>query len=278
MDVFGDREDEAEEGECEAEEGDEDGDAAFAVLRVGDEGLRGEPAADEAAEVRPVVDAAHEEAHDKEQNGPLPYLPGHKGGDVGFLVATVHDERGKKSENRAGRAHCGIAGNEVGEDKTDRPCDRVDDKIARGAKEMPHIRAELPNPHHIEQDVEEATVQVSRGQYAPPRRVAICHAEHDQGALARAEHAEKPTGHRQRGFEIEQQADGVQGNASGGDQGEDVDATAEQPVQRGAESPKIGLIRAAMRAAFLVGVDEIAATRADHGGARRHGITRVVTS
>jgi len=77
-------------------------------------------------------------------------------------LATERHERPEQAEDRAGGADRGWNADPVRDDEPDDARDREDDDQARRPVQLLDLRAELADPEDVEDDVQDAAVQIDR--------------------------------------------------------------------------------------------------------------------
>jgi hypothetical protein len=66
----------------------------------------------------------------------------------------------------------GVVRDEVRDEEPDRAGDHEDDERARRSIRVFDRRSEISNPHHVEEDVEQTTMEEDRGEQRPPPMLA----------------------------------------------------------------------------------------------------------
>src|SRR5262249_5751724 len=137
--------------------------------------------------------------------------------------------------------------NPVGYQETDGARDREDHHEPGRAIQLLDGGTELPDPEHVEENVQNAAVKIDAGEDGPPvanaPRSGAGRSQRNQSGVARRERIERIA--RGEGSpRIEEQAQRVQSDAGDGDDvGEAV--APEDRAQRGGEAPHAGVAAAA---------------------------------
>ena len=192
------------------------------------------------------------------------------------VAPAVHDQRGEQSEDAARGADRGRAGREVRDQEARRAGEAEDDERARRTVDLDHGGPEVPDPHQVEEDVEQAAVEVDGGEDRPPPALVPRHSARHAELVERAhpgreerEHA----AHLEDRLGLEHECGDVEHDAGGADERDQVDPVAEQALELGRPAVESRSPRAAERAAWLAHADELPALRADHRTLRpaQHG-------
>src|SRR4030095_7752745 len=142
---------------------------------------------------------------------------------------------------------------------------REDHDEARPAEGLLDRRRELSDPEQVEEDVQQAAVQIDRGEERPPEARGpgdrAGEAEPDERAVAGREHVERVAG-PERGAGIQQDRGDVERDAYDGDRPREVEP-AHQPTDPGAEAPEAWAARPAVKAFGGVHPVELAAAVAE---------------
>src|SRR5436309_6468429 len=237
---------------------------ALALLIVEAPGLGGHPAAGEPPGVRPVVDPRQGEAHQEHHHRPLPELRGHRRGPA---PAPVDDERGEQAEDASRRPDRGRAASQVREQETHRPGDAEHHERARRAVDFGDGGAEVPDPHQVEEDVQQSAVEIDRGEERPPPalppRQPAGHSELVEGARPGRENREEAVEAEDLPG-LERQRRDVKDHAARDDEGDEIEAPPEPALDGRSVAEEPGPPRPAERAFLLVDADQLPALRADH--------------
>jgi hypothetical protein len=143
--------------------------------------------------------------------------------------------------------------------------DSVDDYRPRRANHVGRRRAQLPHPHHVEQDVENAAVQPSGAQHGPPA-IEVKDGNGARRAEAQQRHAVRrekrhhpahldPTARSEQRQRVEDDAD-----AGDGFRESEIGA---EPAQHGREPPQPRVPAPAAVTALVVDADQVSAGGTD---------------
>ena len=185
-------------------------------------------------------------------------------------------ERAQQAEDRRGcanrepRAAQERDRHQAGDRTQQKPCDarhRVDDDGPRGSDDVRCRRTELAHPHHVEEDVQQISVQPSRAQHCPPSS----HAKHGDGAALAKEEEDGGARRKDREQAVETQGIGarckdrenVERDASADDERNESEIGAKLS-EDGRKSPQAGIRAAAAVAAIVTDADQRAARGADN--------------
>src|SRR5262249_41846060 len=152
-------EDEGGERGHQADEGAEAGSETLLAPLAEREDETAEEAADEAAGVPDVVDAADQEAGHEHDHGPDPVLLEDQPPERPAPLAPEGDQRAEQAEDRAGRAQRQVRAPQARGEEARDPGHGVDDDEASGTEHRLDVGAESPEPEHVEQDVEQPAVE-----------------------------------------------------------------------------------------------------------------------
>src|SRR5438132_8242611 len=238
--------------------------APFAALPKRAHAGRRQPATGEAARMGPVVDRRHHEAHHEHDQRPLPDLRGER---RMADPAPIDDQGGQEAEDRARGADGGMPGDRIGDQESDHPRDVEDHERTRRPPVLHHGGAEISDPEHVEEDVEQRAMQVDRGQQRPPPVLrpgqSTRHPELIERARAGRQDVEKAARMENR-VGLERQRGDVEHDACADDDAHQIEPPPDETLQPGTVAIEAGIPGAAERALLLADRDELAAARADH--------------
>src|SRR5215813_13932383 len=152
-------------------------------------------AADESARVPPVVHAGtRDETQHEEDDGPRTVLPEHCGAEEAAAPPAVPHHGGEEAEDGAGCAHRERSAHKAREQEADDPARREDDDGPRTSVDLFDIGNELTHPKQVEEDVQQAAMQVDGREHGPPVSLlpweGARHAQDIQGLVARGQEVE----------------------------------------------------------------------------------------
>ena len=239
------------------------------------EQLRREISSDEPAAMSEVVHTRHQQAEHEERRGIPDRLAPHQAAPAAAAVVHEssqqaehrrrgpHREAGSAQERQGRHRHVGHRAQQETADARD----RVDDHHPRRAVDVRGRRPELPDPHHVEQDVQGSRVQPRRAHDGPPAAVAehrhrTARPEQEQGPRVRREQREQPVHANRRAGGDERQR--VEPRRAPHDERDKPQVVAEPPEQR-RESPQPGIPPAAVETALVVDADQVSTGGADDG-------------
>ena len=210
----------------------------------------------------PVVDVeAGKKAQDEDDEGPRAVLLEHGLAEEPPALAAVVDHGPEEPEDGARGAEGVGDADEIRENEAQGAAHREDHDEARMAEDLLDIGGHLANPEQVEDQMEEAAVQVNGGEDCPPAalapRLRARHAEMLEGEAARGEEVEGAT-RAEEAAGVEEERCDVGCHGHDGDEPREVQA-AHPASEAGGEAPQAGIPPPAVEAGGRVRAVELAA-------------------
>src|SRR5215467_6503282 len=222
----------------------------------------GEESAEEAARVAPVVHpGSRDQSENEEDERPRAVLAQHGRAEEAAAASSVPDHGGEETKDGPRGAHRIRRSHQIGDEEAHHSAHCEDDHGARLSVHLLDVGHELAHPEQVEQDMEQAAVEVDGGEHGPPvsllPRDCARHAERGEGAPARGEDVEdarSPDG----GARVEGEGGDVGDHGHHSDQSREVEPADQAPDTR-PESPQPRIAPSAVEAHGGIGAVELAA-------------------